>query len=263
MTKRGRLSDEQRVLLLLAGAEGGLSNAFVKNELSLSDERYEIIRKGLLKKALIEIYRCRSGGVRVTPEGEKKAPEPVKKLKSSVSKETDLYEPLCDCLTSLNGGDEFPGIVLNVGSYRRIGKWQNPDVMQIAVEQYKYLKKTKVVLTSYEVKPWNSWSIDVVFEAAAHRRFAHESIVVLEWVNDADFSLSDPSYKVDEIARECQRFGVGLCTLRPWYKSYRLHTHIEAVQHTPNDSAVENWLEYIFDRRPIEKKKYEALVIGE
>lgn len=109
------------------------------------------------------------------------------------------------------------------------------------------------------MKPWNGWGIDVVFEAAAHRRFAHESIVVLEWVKDANFSISDPSYKVDEIARECQRFGIGLSTLRPWYSSYRLHTHIEPVQHSPNDSAVENWLEYLFDRRPALKKEYEAL----
>lgn len=247
MKKMGRTSDRDRVLLALSESDG-LSNAYLRSELDLTDKRYAEIKEALLKEGLIEKYRCHSGGVCLTRKGEKKVPVFGGDSKSRVSKEADLYGPLISYLYKIAEEGEISSLPVNTANLRTRGKWQNPDVTQITIEQYPYLRKYEAIVTTYEVKQWGRWDVNAVFEAASHRRFSHEAIVVLEWPNNEHFSLSDPTFRLDEISRECQRFGVGLQTMRPHYKSHRLHTHIEAVRNSPSTAAVETWLAYIFER---------------
>lgn len=251
----GRPTDTLRVLRALFESDG-LSNAYLRAELNLTDSRYEEIQKSLLDEKLIEKYRCRSGGVRLTKKGEQSVPVPEKGPPSSVKYEKDLYEPLIDFLKRQAQEDDVSSIPINTANLRTKGKWQNPDITQLTIEHYQYLRKKELVVTTYEVKQWGRWDTGVVFEAASHKRFSHEAIVVLEWPEGVEFSLSDPTYRLDEISRECQRFEVGLCTLRPYYSSYRLHSHIDSERHAPSDSAVESWLEYMFERLPTARKEY-------
>ena len=141
-------------------------------------------------------------------------------------------------------------------SLKARGQWQNPDVTRIAIEYYRNLRKTHVTVTTYEVKQFLCWNVNAVFEAASHHRFSHEAYVVLEWPNGVDFSLTDPTYKLNQIVRECQRFGVGLATLHPYYNSFRLRPRLEPAPKTPDDDDVETWLDYVFSRNATVLKAY-------
>lgn len=255
---QGRQPDTIRVMRLLDEA-GGLSNATVRAELNLSDTRYNEIKKSLLEEEAIEKYRCRGGGVRLTSKGEKSLPKNPETPKSTVKAESGLYVPLVDYLTKQSEEDEIMSMAINTANLRVKGKWQNPDITQITFESYQYLRKSEVIVGTFEVKQWGRWDVGAVFESAAHRRFSHEASVVLEWPNGVDFSLSDTTFKLDELSRECRRFGLGLYTLRPYYASYRLYAHIEPTRHTPSDSAVEAWLEHLFSRLEKEAKRFEVL----
>ena len=80
--------------------------------------------------------------------------------------------------------------------------------------------------------------------------------VVLEWSKDLEFSVTDPTYKADQIARECQRYGVGLATLHPHYNGYRLFRRIDATPRTPDDEDVDIWLDYVFSRNAEASTRY-------
>ena len=118
----------------------------------------------------------------------------------------------------------------------------------------------RVNVTTYEVKQFPSWTVSAVYEAASHHRFSHEAYVILEWPKDLDFSITDPTYKLDQLARECQRYGVGLATLHPYFNSYRVRLRIDAVPSTPDDEDVEAWLDYVFSRNDETLKKYNERV---
>lgn len=246
---RGRRSDRDKVVTLLAGTTG-LSNPQVKAQLGLSDDRYETLRSELIENELVEKYVCRGGGIRLTRTGEKNVPSDAAIGSSSVNKEADLYQPLMSYLARQAEEDETQVVVCGTHDLRAHGRWQNPDVTAIAIDAYKFLRRTRVVVTTYEVKQWPRWDVDAVFEAASHRRFAHESYVVLEWDPNVVFSLAEPTHRIDRIARECQRFGIGLQTMQRYYSNFRLHTHIEANSSNPAEDGLETWLEYVFERKP-------------
>ncbi|WP_437728183.1 hypothetical protein [Sorangium sp. So ce861] len=246
-----RTSDRDRVLNLLAET-GGLSNARIKVELNLSDERYEQVRNGLIEEGLAEKYVCRGGGLRLTKKSEREV-SPEYEAKSSVDKEQELYAPLVDALLR----DSPESVAFDTASLRKRGKWQNPDVTQVSVEVYPLLRRRRVLLTTYEVKQWGAWDVNAVFEAASHARFAHDGFVVLEWA-EKTFSLSDP--RLDKMVRECQRFGIGLATLGRYYSHYRIHVRLESVSKEPTDSDVEEWLDYALSRRKEALERFRTLM---
>ena len=246
-----RLSDRDRILNLLAEGEG-LSNARIKMELGLGDDRYDDLRSVLIEDGLAEKYVCRGGGLRLTKRGEREI-SPEYEATSSVDKEADLYAPLVDALFRENP----QSVAFDTSSLRKRGKWQNPDVTQVMVEVYPNLRRRRVVLTTFEVKQWGAWDVSAVFEAASHARFAHEGLVVLEWT-DKKFSISDP--RVANIVRECQRFGIGMATLEPFYSQYRVHTHLEPESKRPDDSDVEEWLDYALSRRADARVRFTDLM---
>jgi hypothetical protein len=118
----------------------------------------------------------------------------------------------------------------------------------VAIEQYHHLRRAHVTVTTYEVRQFPRWTTEVVYEAASHHRFSHEAYVILEWPSEEKFSLTDPTYRLDQIVRECRRFGVGLSTLEPYRNSYRLYPRLEATPRIPDDGDVEEWLDYVFSR---------------
>lgn len=251
-----KISDCERVLRLLQETEG-LSSRKIKTELNLSDDRYDAVRQSMLDEGLVEKYVCRGGGIRLTPKGDKATPT-NEITSSTVARELDLYGPLVTLLEAQAKEDDTEVVVCATHSLRARGRWQNPDVTHVAIEYYQHLRKTRITVATYEVKQFPRWTVDAVYEAASHRRFAHEAWVVLEWPNGTDFSLTDPTYKLDQMFRECQRFNVGLATLHPWYKSYRLRERYEATPNVPKDDDVEAWLEYMFDRAPKTLEAYNA-----
>ena len=236
-----RTTDRDRVLGLLAETPG-LSSARIKTALNLGEDRYDNVRDELIDDGLAEKYVCRGGGLRLTKKGERDvSPEP--EGESAFDREATMYEPLIHALK----GDAGDGsVIFETASLRQRGKWQNPDVTELRVDVFPRLRQRRTLVISYEAKLWGAWDINAVFEAASHARFAHESYLVLEWI-EKGFSLDDPH--LDQVVRECRRFGIGLLTLEAHYKSHRVHIRLEAHRKDPKDNDVEAWLDYALSRR--------------
>lgn len=248
-----KLSDRDRILQVLGGSEG-LSSRHIKSELDLSDERYTVVRAELLKEGLVKKYVCRGGGLRLTKAGDAEVPKQPAPV-SDFDSEDALYGPFVEWLK--READEGPvTVVCRTHSLRKKGQWQNPDVTEITLARYKYLGRLKVVVTTYELKQFPNWNIGAVFEAASHKRFANEAYVVLEWPRSIPFSLTDLGYRMPEMVRECQRFGIGLATLHKHYNSIKMIERLKPNAIDPVDEEVEGWLGYVFERLPESEKSF-------
>lgn len=245
-----RPSDKDRLVWLLQ-EQGGTSNQQVRSVLNLTDKRYGELKSELLSDEKIEAFRCRGGGIRLTKKGanEKALPDAL----SAVSKEKDLYAPFILALENETKENEEGALVFDTSALRKSGKWSNPDVTKVAIRTFPILRTHKVLLTTFELKQWGRWNIESIYEAASHRRFAHEAYVVLEWAKDV------PVEGLEEVTAVCGRFGIGLITLHPYYNSFRHTVQLEAEPNDPSEDFVEEFLGYIFERRSESQEAYDRL----
>ena len=232
-----RQTDENRILLLLE--EGGMSNQSLKTALSLTDARYKDVKQQMLAKNLLEVYRARGGGVRLTAKGMEQVRSSLVRSKDVIStfSESDLYEPFIFYLNSEVTENDENAEIINIAHFRQRGKWTNPDVVKISVDFYPLQRVQKLFITSYEVKKWLSWNVESVFEAASHRKIAHQSYLVLEWVKDEPYEISE------HLQQTCVRLGVGLMVMKPYYSGFRHEIKIPAETHNPIESHIEEFLE--------------------
>lgn len=243
-------ADKDRILWLLQ-EQGGTSNHQIRSVLGLADDRYKKLTQQLLDEQIIEKFRCRGGGIRLTDKGSKAGALPG--AKSAVEKEKDLYGPFIAALEAEAKENEETSLVFNTSALRKNGKWSNPDVTKVAVRAFPILRSHKVLVTTFELKQWKRWNVDAVFEAASHRRFAHEAYLVLEWAKDV------PVEGLEELTAVCSRFGVGLITLYPYYSSFRHTVQLEAEPNVPPEDYIEEYLGYVFERDGEKKDAYDEL----
>ena len=167
-----------------------------------------------------------------------------------MKREAALYEPLAAFLRQQAEEDEVEAVVCNTetsrlaanGRTRTSRRWPSNTTLSSGKCGWwsRLLKREQ----------FPHWSVDAVYEAASHHRFSHEAWVVLEWPKGLVSSLTDPTYKLDQIARECQRFGIGLASLQPHYNSSDFLPGLSPEPQTPEDEDVESWLTYVFSRMP-------------
>lgn len=245
-----RLSDKERVLWLLQ-EQGGTSNQQIRSVLNLSDGRYRTIIQELLTEESIEKYRCHGGGIRLSST--RARIDVLPEVKSSVDKEKDLYAPFIRALEAAALENDEVALLFDTSNLRKIGKWSNPDVTKVAIRSFPIIRSHKVLVTTFELKQWKRWNVDAVYESASHRRFAHESNLVLEWAKDVDVD------GLEEIISACSRFGVGLITMHPYYSSFRYTVQLEAEPNLPSDDYVEEFLGYVFERDGNKEEAYKEL----
>lgn len=241
--------DRDRVIWLLQ-EQGRCSNRYVRSTLTLSDERYAEIRQELLQEGLVEKVKGQGGGVQLTDKGFEVA---LPQATSSVKNEKALYAPFVKVLEAESGENEEPALVIDTSALRKSGKWSNPDITKISIRKFPILRTHKILVTTYELKQWARWNIESVFEAASQRRFAHESYVVLEWAKGEEV------VGLDELLAVCSRFGVGLLTLHLYYRGYRYDVHLEAEKYNASEDYLEEFLGYVFQRKPGARESYELL----
>lgn len=242
-----RTSDADRILWLLK-EQGRSSNRNVKSSLNLPDERYNSVRDGLIDAGLVEKVKGQGGGIQLTQKGYDK--DSLKELVSSVSKEKDLYIPFSKIIEDEAKENDETAVVIDTSALRRGGKWTNPDVTKISIQNFPIINKKNVILTTYELKQWDRWTVEAIFESASHRRFSHEAHVVLEWAKGADV------VGLDDMVAACGGFGVGLIVMQPYYSTFRLNKIIDAIQNTPSDGDVEEYLGYVFYKNDKKMDEY-------
>lgn len=249
-----RSSDRDRLIWFLQ-EQGSSSNRTVRSTLNLSDERYATIRQELLEAGLVEKVKGQGGGVQLTKQGYKEVALP--RATSSVTNEKALYAPYLEVIRAESEENEEPALVIDTSALRKSGKWSNPDITKVSIRKFPILRTHKIIVTTYELKQWGRWNIESVFEAASHRRFAHEAYVVLEWAKGEDV------LGLDEMIAVCSRFGVGLLTLHPYYRNYRYDIQLEAEKNNASEDYLEEYLSYVFEKYPSTKEEYDSLCVAQ
>lgn len=239
--------------------QSGLSNPRLRADTGAGDDAYDRAKTDLVSEGLAEVYAGQGGSLRLTDAGKRHAKKEVEpEGESAVDHERELYAPLVDAIqkdAAQLGRERI--LVRDVGAARNRGMWSNPDVLQIAVETYPRLRKTELVVSTFELKKWGGATVASVFEAAAQSRFAHRSYVVLEWAESVTFSLDSDANNLDQIVRECGRFGIGLWTMQPFRNGWRYTEHLKAAPRVPADSEVNAFLEDYFLRYPDDAAQYD------
>ncbi len=176
----------QKLITLLKENESGLSNLKIKSSLQENDDDekfskiYYEIKNILFEEKIIQKFSCHSGGLRLTEKGVKYASK-IKSSKTDVKSESDLYAPFIESLMTDIEENSENAKVINTSSMKRNGKWKNPDVVKVQVSNYPFQHIRKIRVISFEIKQYGKLDISYVFEAASHKRFAHESYLVFEW----------------------------------------------------------------------------------
>ncbi|MDR1184457.1 MAG: hypothetical protein LBK67_06640 [Coriobacteriales bacterium] len=245
-----RQPDRERVIWLLQ-AQGTTSNQRVRTALDLTDERYQKVKSELIEQSLLERVKGQGGGIQLTDKGWKYGA--LLESQSAVSKELDLYPHFVRLLRDESRENDEPAVIIDTSAMRKSGKWVNPDIIKITLKRLPLLRTHKFIVTTYELKQWKKWGLQAVYEAASQRRFAHQSNLVVEWAHDAEIVLPD------QVINDCSRFGVGLLTMRPYYKSFRYFSELESKTHSPSDDAVEEFLTYVFAKYPEAEAEFQAL----
>ena len=242
------------IVLSLLYENEAMSNAQIKSRLDISDERYLSVKKELLENAYIEKYQCRGGGIKITQKGEKFISASFEKeYKSTVIKEGELYEPFLKSLQKEIVENEENAIVLDTSSLRKKGKWANPDIIKIAYRKYPLLRINSIAIITYEIKQANKWNNSCVYETASHSIFSNESYVVLEWAKGKGVE------ELENLLSISRRFGVGLITMLPHYTFYRFIIQSESEIRNPSPELTEDYLNYLFQKFPDYKQKFDTL----
>lgn len=245
-----RTKDTDRILEFLYD-NGPTSNYQIRSELDFDDQRYEKVRQELLEQNFVKKYRCRSGGIQLTKTGEQQiAPSEEPKVSK---KEKAIYKPFIEILKAEKDENEELAILCDTSGFKKKGKWSNPDVVKISIQQYPLLGQKTVSLITYEIKPKDKWDSSCVYEAASHGLFSNEAYVVIER------EKHDGVDGLENIMRLCRQFGVGLITLHPHYKKFRYKIHLASEYKDPPAAAIEEYLDYIFERLPEMKNEFEQL----
>ena len=174
-----------------------------------------------------------------------------------VDQERELYEPFRAWLqeNSWSAGRiiAFHDVALTdspAGHPRRSGKWTRPDVTEIQVSQSEWLPGSQLEVRTYEIKKASdAKKLEGLYEALAHRRFAHRSSLVLE---------IEPGAEIDEaIVDEVTRHGLGL--FRIWLESNGADAVMEIAprRHDPDPLPLEDLVRrYFEEHRPAQRATY-------
>jgi hypothetical protein len=210
----GELSVEAAMLLAGLPNDGStVGNYSVRGQLALDDDTYAEAKRELRGAGLIKVGVGYGGTIgRAAATADPTATE--KPLAAGlVALERELYEPFAKWLrSSLEDQGLFFAEARVTGPprgyKRKSGKWSRPDVTAVQVSRYDWLPDITVEVSTYEIKQaGDAKNLDIVYETAAHGRWAHRASLVVEQSGDSGPVPSD-------IFDEVRRFRLGLYAMR-------------------------------------------------
>ena len=208
--------DLERFRRTLHDLGGKAGNSVLRKELKWDEERYWGVEQHALDKGLITRGRGRGGTAILVREMWKKA-KVDQSISGKPSKESKSYEPIRQLLNKYWGKIEFKepsDFVVEITALTLKGKegtggtWTQPDVAILAVRQSELRNTNHLEVITFEIKTGNSISVTGVFEALAHREFAHRSFVVYH-CQETDFNEGNDR-EDGRILELAQRHGVGV-----------------------------------------------------
>ena len=206
-------------LVALVPIDGtAIGNGFLRENIRLTPEDYQIVVDALVDNGILERWRGRGGTLRrttlaiETPAKTKPTPEDDKVEKETLARsrilETKLYPPFLANLQLWAKDQGWLQHVVNQLAFqgRRStgGTWTRPDFIAIGYRRFDYTPGIVRDIVTFEVKP-SACGVEAVFETAAHSRVATKSYLAIHTPDDGSSTID-----LDRIEAECVRFGVGL-----------------------------------------------------
>jgi hypothetical protein len=237
-----RISDKDRILNLLQGAEdGALGRREIIEGLGLSDERYNNVADQLVSDKSASKQRGRAGGLRLGSDVAKAVAEKAAQRPADKPLERDLYPAFERYLESASKGQGSRSVILPTHK-TRARKWETPDFVEVRITPFPVIGQWELRLITYELKRRDEWSVESVLQTATYNGFADESLLVVPAEPEVDWAELFGPRIVDESAR----FGIGLVTFDVHNKILRTHT--SAQPQRPSLERKNKRLETIFER---------------
>ncbi|MBF0098279.1 MAG: hypothetical protein HQM04_02910 [Magnetococcales bacterium] len=201
-------------------------------QLSLSTIRYGKVKEELLNDGVIEKCGGQGGGIRLAKYNT------VRRQQNR--EEQKLYAPFITMLEKEITANKEAALTYNTSTVKRKIKWGNPDVTKISIRHLPFFQTTRITVTTYEIKAFDKFDISSAYEAIAHKRFAQEAYLALEWSKDEPEEKIP--YHVEEIRKICEDHGIGLIVLLHNGSELDYQIYQEPKRNLHNDVEVDAFL---------------------
>ncbi len=205
-----------------------------------SEDTYWPIRNRLIERGILETGRGRGGSVRKVAV-EAPAPE---KTRASNQAERDLYAPMAEVIRSRWGNAyRLDSLIVEItaqqGARQTGGRWTRPDITVASFKTFSYVPGKHFDLITFEIKPYDTLDVTVIYEALAHRRAATRAYALVYIPDD---KLESMQVVLDEVTSEAKRFGVGLIVAADPSNYDNWEELVEAVRHEPDPERLNDFL---------------------
>lgn len=126
----------------------------------------------------------------------------------------------------------------------------------LTVSKYEFLPQKYLGLSTIEVKRYADIGLPAVYEAASHSKYAHQSYLVFEWLEEIEFAKSGEDAL--RLIREAERFGIGLVQMKRGDDGVWRFLHI--LEPEVRDPSPEECNEFIQERFTAEHARIRAAV---
>lgn len=160
------------------------------------------------------------------------------------STERDLYGPMAEVIKTKWARDQRLDLLLvevtaQQGARQTGGRWTRPDITVASYRSFPYIPGKIFDVITFEVKPYPSIDITVVYEALGHRRAATKSYALLYIPED---KIDEMQSTVDEICTEAKRLGVGVIVASVADDYDTWDEQVEAVRHEPDPEKLNEFI---------------------
>jgi hypothetical protein len=213
-------------------------------QLGWDAEKYWRVRDELLDEGVLLKGRGRGGAVRRPDSGTGTAiasAAPDGASPDDLDAEKGLYAPIAHVLRNewraeMRLESLFVEITARQGRRSTGGKWTRPDLAGLSIRTFKYLPGKHVDVWTFEVKSAGDLDVTGVFEAAAHSRGAHRSIVMFQT------SSKDPPDELSRCVEEARRFRIGLITFADPKDFGTWEYIVEAPRHDADPELIDEFV---------------------
>ncbi|HLK12881.1 MAG TPA: hypothetical protein VKW76_16015 [Candidatus Binatia bacterium] len=244
---------EEQLLTRVPNSEA-IGNVTLRGQLSAvgwDEETYWAIRNRLIERGVLETGRGKGGSVRrvvvAAPPPQVPAAPATSVASAAVpeaTSERDLYAPMLEVIRSRWAQDyrldsHIAEITAQQGARPTGGRWTRPDITLASYKTFAYVPGKHFDLITFEIKPFDSLDVTVVYEALAHRRAATRSYAL---VHIPDHKQAELRAVLDEVTSEAKRFGVGLLVASNPADYDTWEELVESVRHEPDPERLNDFL---------------------
>ena len=247
------LAEEESMLLdsvPLVTAIGNVSLRAALQRSGWTEEQYWAVRNRLIEKGVLEPGRGKGGSVRrVVTQTDEPATDPIVSPPASTeaiayAAEKDLYVPMAAVIRSRWAQDyrldeHLVEITAQQGARQTGGKWTRPDITVASLKTFAYVPGRHFDLITFEIKPFETLDVTIVYEALAHRRSATRAYAL---AHVPENKLQESMPLIEDIALEAKRHGVGFIVASDPSNYDTWEEFAEATRHDPDPERMNDFL---------------------